>query len=211
MNILEEFQLWFSENSNKFICNPYIYKDKSKNKRKKYLIVKFEKIISELYLYIDKSEIGVWVDLEKIIAPESNDLLTYFSVEEKQNEEGKYYNGLHIEPYTYYDTLREVYQEELNNCFLTFINSSIKEENFLAVSWNNAIISTRIINPEKQPQIYQSYKDSSDRAGLPPTQMEFLLSKLVNIKNEKIISPSKEKEWNSKLLSFSTKIKNGDI
>ena len=205
MMIIEEFKTWFEQNKDKFACKPYIYKNRTKNKRKKYLELRFENIIPEIYLYVNEQDISLWVDLEKIIGPDSNDLLGDFYVYEEQNEEGKYYNGAHIKTHTYYDTLKEVYQEEFNGCFLPCINSEIREGNFLAVTWNEGVISARIINPEKQPEIFESYKDSADKVGLAPTLNEKLISNLVNIKNEKIISTEREQNWHSRLLSLSLK------
>lgn len=199
---IEEFKEWFEQNIDKFICKPYIYKNRIKNKRKKYLEIRFENIIPEIYLYVNEDDISVFVDLKKIIGYEINDLLGDSYVYLKQNKEGKYYNDAHPEP-KFYNTLKEVYQEEFNECFLSLINKIIKEENFLAVSWNGGIVSARIINPKTQPDVYESYKFSSGKIGSPPTNYEALISNLVNINNKKMISSEREKNWNSTILSIS--------
>lgn len=201
---IEEFKIWFEQNRDKFISKPYIYKNRIKNKINKHLELRFENIIQEIYIHVNKQEICVWVDLEKIIELGRNDILADFMVDIKQNDERKYYNGFLLEPHAYYDTLKEVYYEEFNY-FLIWINSAIKEENFLAVAWNGGITSARIINPEAQPEEFESYKDSSGKTGLPLSTNEVLLSEFVNLKNEMIISGSKRKNWLTILLSLSLK------
>ncbi len=198
--LLEQFEIWFNQNRDKFICKLYIFKNGTKNKTKKYLQLRFENIMQEIYVYVNKREINIWVELGKITESEDKvpDILADFYVDEKQNAEGKYYNGGHVKPHSH-NTLKEVYDEEFNY-FLEWVNSNIKKENFLAVTWTVGVTSARIMDRAKLNEKYVSNQTDSDYTAEPLAKDEIAFLELLKLKKPMIISGSGNERWDAKIL-----------
>lgn len=160
------FKTWLHQNQSKFECKPYFFY--RKKGQKKYFYLRYKNIINNIVISVsDNGQIDIDAhNLKNILQGNFNQKFHGFTtftagfyVVLKKGKDGKYYNQLHITPISY-ESPEEVYYEQFN-LFLEWSNRAIKKENLLFLSWEDwGIFEERLINPEEQLEIYQSYKTS---------------------------------------------------